>query len=394
MIARIIFWPLILGLILSCNSQSPMEEETVMEEAHGHDEEIALTLTQAQNIGIEFGAIQERNLKSTVKLIGRVELPSTGKIVIGSKMEGQISEVHIIEGQKIRKGQKIFTIENLNLLDLNEEWLSLNSKLKYLENEVRRQKELADESISPLKKYESMVVERDQAKFRLHSIQEKMKAVGKVPKGDGSFNPYFVITATNNGTLQKMMAFKGSFINQGDELAYLIDNDHLHLHLSAYSRDLNKLNVGQEILFNLQSDQDQLLSAHIKWIDPFINEDNNSYQVHAEIDASYSNVAVGEFVEARVINEEEMVWTLPQSAITRDKGLQYIFIKEEEHTEEGHETEIHFMKLQVKTGISDLGFIEVLPIDQIDETMEVVLEGAYFLMAQSKKDEGGGGHHH
>ena len=358
------------------------------------EEEIALTETQAQNIGIMYGNIQQRNLKSTVKLIGRVELPSTGKIVISSKMDGLISDVHIIEGQKIRKGQKIFTIENLDLLDLNEEWLSLEVKLKFLENEVSRQKELSDESISPLRRYESLVVERDQAKFRMQAIEKKMVAVGKSPTGDGSFNPYFVIRADNNGILQKMLSFKGSFINRGEEMAHIIDDKHLHLHLSAYSSDVNKLDVGQEIVFNVQSEPDKLLSAHIKWIDAFINEDNNSYQVHAEIDEDNTHVAVGEFVEARIINQDQLLWTLPQSAIVQDKRLNYIFIREELHEEEGHEPEIHFKKLQIKTGESDLGYIEVIPIDPIDPSMEVVIEGAFFLMAQSKKDEGGGGHHH
>jgi cobalt-zinc-cadmium efflux system membrane fusion protein len=364
-----------------------------MEDDH-HEEEIALTATQAQNIGIKFGNIQKKNLKSALKLIGRVELPSTGKIVVSSKMEGQITKVHLLEGQKIRKGMKIFTVENLDLLDWNEEWLSLNSRLNFLEKEVLRQKELADESISPLKNYESLVVERDQAKFTMQAIKQRMKAVGKVPTGDGTFNPYYIISTDNSGILQKMLAYKGSFINRGDELAQIIDNSHLHLHLSAYSSDVNKLEVGQEILFNVQSEPEQLLGAHIKWIDAFINEENNSYQVHAEIDEAAANVAVGEFVEARIINQEKMVWTLPQAAVAQDKGLTYIFVKEEEHQEEGHELEIHFQKLQIRTGESDLGFIEIMPIDPIEESMEVVIEGAFFLMAQSKKDEGGGGHSH
>ncbi len=392
MILRLIIWPLLIAILFSCNTHSHTHEEPIVDDTH--EEEIALTLTQAENIGIKYGNIKERNLKSTMKLIGRVELPSTGKIVVSSKMNGQITQVHIIEGQKIRNGQKIFTIENLDLLDLNEEWLSLDAKLKYLEKEVNRQKELTDESISPIKKYEVLVVERDQSKFRMQAIENKMKAVGKRPIGDGSFNPFYVIRAGNNGILQKMMSFKGSFISRGEELAHIIDNDHLHLHLSAYSSDVNKLEVGQEILFTVQSEPDQLHSAHIKWIDAFINEDNNSYQVHAEIDESKTNVAVGEFVEARIINQDQLLWTLPQTAIAQDKGLDFIFIKDEVHEEEGHEPEIHFMKIQVKTGELDLGFIEILPIDPIDHSMEVVVEGAFFLMAQSKKDEGGGGHSH
>ena len=50
--------------------------------------------------------------------------------------------------------------------------------------------------------------------------------------------------------------------------------------------------------------------------------------------------------------------------------------------------------MQINRGVSDLGYVEVLPIDDIPEGSDIAIEGAFFIMAQSKKGEEGAGHHH
>jgi len=95
------------------------------------------------------------------------------------------------------------------------------------------------------------------------------------------------------------------------------------------------------------------------------------------------------FVEARIILDDKKVPTLPNDAITVDKGLFYIFVKEEVHEEE-----THFKKIPVLKGVTDFGYTEVKLLEPLADNAEIVTEGAYFLMAQSKKGEEGAGHHH
>lgn len=156
-----------------------------------------------------------------------------------------------------------------------------------------------------------------------------------------------------------------------------------------YGGQIDKLAKGQLLNFYVQSRPDSILQAKIFWINEMVNTDNNSYDVHAEILGNISGLSPGEFTEARVINQERPVPTLPNEAITSDKGLYYIFT-----VDGADETSIHFRKIQVDRGVSDLGYVEILPIDDIPEGSDVAVDGAFFIMAQSKKGEEGAGHHH
>ncbi len=358
--------------------------------SHDEEKEIALTSEQIKNIGLRYGKIENRKIKSKVKLTGRVELPPSGKSIASSNLDGRITKVSITSGQNVKKGQLLFTVENLDVVDWQESLAQAKSHLSYLDKEVKRQKALSEESIGPLKNYEKAKAEQAETQASIKALETKLRSLGISQNDTEKFRTNFNIYAPSSGVIQHLMASTGQYINASMPLAEIIDSDHLHLHLYAYGPDITLLEKGQVLKFYVQSRPENILDAKVKWINTLVSEESNSYDVHAEIEGSSKGFSPGEFVEARVINQEQMLATLPIEAITVDKGLKFIFIKEEVH-----EGETHFAKLQVKGGETDLGFMGVQPIDPIPENAEIVVEGAFFLMAESKKGEAAaGGHSH
>lgn len=75
---------------------------------------------------------------------------------------------------------------------------------------------------------------------------------------------------------------------------------------------------------------------------------------------------------------------MPNEAFVSEKGLDYVFVQKEKTDEN-----IKFEKIQVNRGISDLGFSEVLFIEEIPENTIIVLKGAYYLNSEMQKSEFG-----
>ncbi|MFN6945891.1 MAG: hypothetical protein ACK4ND_13160 [Cytophagaceae bacterium] len=114
------------------------------------------------------------------------------------------------------------------------------------------------------------------------------------------------------------------------------------------------------------------------------------------------------YVEGRIqVDKSEKVPVLPEEAIVTQGNLSFIFIKvdssigghEENGEEEAHEdTEsvdhLTFKRIQVSTGVADMGFIEVKPLEKIPHDTAIVVKGAYYLHAQMNKGEEGEGHGH
>lgn len=387
------------GFLLSmvaCNSKSSQQMDD-----HGHDhgdstnnemtviEEVSLAKSQIENIGLTFTALTPQNIKSTVKLSGRVELPPSGKAIAGSNLEGKVSAVHAMAGRFVQKGQKLFTIQNLDIIDWQQELKMKQANLLYLEKDLSRQKELSDEELTPLKSYESAVNEKMQQEAAVEALKAKLAAIGIQPNDE--IQSTFSILAPMSGIIQHLLVSNGQFVMPSTPLAEIISNNHLHLHLIAFGSDVSSLEEDQELNFFIQSRPDQILRAKIMWINALVDEENNSYDVHAEIIDDHSKLSPGEFVEARVIDQEQVLNAVPLSAVSIDKGLYYIFVKEDEH-----DNEVHFQKVQVQTGESDLGFVEIKPVDPLPAIGDSVIvnQGSFFLLAESKKGEEGAGHEH
>ncbi len=158
----------------------------------------------------------------------------------------------------------------------------------------------------------------------------------------------------------------------------------------VYEKDLPHIKNNQTIEFSLQSNPKAVMTAEIFAIGKVLDEAQRTVSVHAKILGEKTEMLPGMYVEGQVILDDRKTPALPEEAIALDNGLHYIFVKEEEHDDE-----IHFKKVPVLKVLSDLGYVQIDPLEPLEKDVEIVTSGAYFLMAQSKKgQEGAGGHHH
>jgi len=185
----------------------------------------------------------------------------------------------------------------------------------------------------------------------------------------------------------------GEYVPTEKDLFGIVDNHHVHIDFWVYESDIDQIQLDQEIQFFLQNKPDQILSANIFSIGKAMEEEERAILVHAEIENEKGYLIPGMYVEGRIIlNETEKELCVPIQAIATDNGLFYIFELLDEEEEE--EKEIHFKKIQVIKGATDYGFVEVKVMEEISPEASIVVNGAFFLMAQSKKDQAGEMHHH
>ena len=78
-----------------------------------------------------------------VNASGYVEVPPQNHVRISPFISGNVSEIYFLEGQKVNKGQPLIKIKSQEGIDLQETFLELINRVKYLENEYNRQKTLS-----------------------------------------------------------------------------------------------------------------------------------------------------------------------------------------------------------------------------------------------------------
>ena len=398
--SNMIFNPIKIGygiffiLMLGCSSHVHHDEEEHMHEseqlAHVEGDEVHLTKTQSINIDIQLEKIMERNLVSSFKLPGRVELPPNGKSSVSSLLDGNITEIYVQPGQRIRRGQRISKITNLEIVEWQQDYLSSLAHIDYLRKELKRQEGLQSSQLGIQKNYDQTKSELDQMLSKKNAIEVKLKLLGiDISNNPEDIRSTFYVLAPINGLIEKVQVSNGSYVEAKSSIVDIIDPDKLFIHFNAFEKDINKLIKGQQIEFYPPGNMDAAGMAEVEWISAVVDEQNNAYGIHAKITTPKEQLSIGQYVEGAVIDKTLMVPSLPLTAITQDKGLDFIFA-----FEGSEEDENHYKKIRVRSGTQHNGYFEVLPIDEIPENADIVVNGAYFLMSESKLGEMDAGHSH
>lgn len=392
------------GILISCNDK---KTEEVPEEEKSQTE-VALNESQYKTVGIETGVVENRNLNKVIKANGYTTVPPQNSAEVSTLIGGTVKDIFVLEGTFVTKGKVLATIQNLEVIEMQEEYHSATANIEYLQLEYNRQKTLSDENVNPRKVFQEVKAKLAAERAKAQAAKNKLEALHVSTKGSTSLVP---IVAPISGYVGNIKIAKGAYAQTGVVLFEVVDNSQMHLDLNVYEKDLGSISVGQVIDFVLTNQSNKSIKGKIFGINKSFSNESKTVAVHAKIESEDAKGLIpGMYVSANINITNATVPALPKDAVVRNADKYFVFVQEEEHAEEHaekheeskeekskeekgtpHEKEIHFKAIEVIPGTTDLGFTEVKFVDKIDADAKIVVKGAFYLLSALK---GGGEHDH
>ncbi len=392
-------------------------------DGHNHDEETAeikpkeqtpikeveLNEAQYKASGIELGTFMMKNLSDVVNANGYTKLPPQNQADVSVHLTGIVKSINIIEGQSVKKGQVLATIESPEFAKLQEAYQTSKSNLEFLTLEYERQKTLSEENVNSKKVFQKTKADFEVEKARFSSLKQQLAVLNL--NGGSSTNSTMPVLAPISGYITEINIKIGSNAEVGKPLLSIVDNSQLHVDLLVYEKDLQKVKPGQNIRFVLTNQDNTEIKGKVFNVGKAFENETKSVAVHADIANKSQTLIPGMYVNALIDVGAKDLPALPVEAVVKAEGREFIFILEEDHEEESHDEEeghshedghehkeagkmFHFQRIEVKTGTSQLGFVQVSVLHKIDTNAKIVLKGAYYIQSHLLKSEGGGGHSH
>jgi cobalt-zinc-cadmium efflux system membrane fusion protein len=389
-------------LLTSCGEKKT--EEADHEEAKSENE-VALTAIQFKTVGIETGSVENRNLNLVIKANGYTTVPPQNMANISTLIGGTVKDILVLEGTFVNKGKVLATIQNLDVVEMQEDYNSAVANIEYLQLEYNRQKTLSDEEVNPRKVLQEVKAKLAVERARAKASKSKLQALNMSTNGS-SLVP---IVSPISGYVGKISIAKGAFAETGITLFEVVDNTQMHLDLDVYEKDLGSISVGQTIDFILTNQGNKSIKGKIFGINKSFSNESKTVAVHAKINpADSKDLISGMYVSANINIKNATVPALPKDAVVKNGDKYFVYIQEEheekatdkkaeahEHKEgeahsdeEGH-NEVHFKAIEVIPGTTDLGYTEVKFVEAIPADAKIVIKGAFYLLSAMK----GGGEH-
>ncbi len=389
---------LITLLVISCGKkETPAEKapEKTEQKEHAHEEGpetiASLTEEQMKSVGVALGKVEMKELTSTIKANGLLSVPNSNKATITSLYGGIIKTINIQVGSIVKKGQVIATIANPEYIQLQEDYLTTNSRITYAEQEYRRQRELFDNDAGAKKNLQSADAELKTLRTKRASLLRQLQMMGINPGkiNNGNMKSGLVITSPISGTISSITAQIGSYVDISSPVATVIDNGSIHLDLQVFEKDLPKMKVGQIVHFKLTNNPETEYDAKIYSIGSSFENESKTISMHCEVIGNKSGLIDGMNITGIVSLDKSTTPAVPTEAIVEADGKYYVFVQtdkkaEEEHDEKGkpHPKTLNFEKIEVVKGTSDMGYTAITPVGNIPGNVEIVVKGAFFVNAK------------
>ena len=384
----------------SCKQSSKTETKEAEKPKEEHSEQIEVSEQQMKAVGIELGTIELKNLNSLVKSNGQLEVPPQNKADVNSLVTGIIKKIMVLEGNFVRQGQTLAILENSDIVKLQQDYLTLKKEFVYTQQEYQRQKELIIESAGTGKVFQlaTSKFETDKAKLLGMETQLQQLNISPISVANGNFTKQIPITSPISGVIGHIRIKTGSYIDMQTSLMEIVDNSQIHCDLQVYEKDLFKVKDGQKVEFILTNQNNKQITGKIYGINQSFENENKSVIVHAKINNT-GNIKLlpGMYVSALINVGNQTVQAVPIDAVVNAEGKTFIFIvssekeKEEEKdkkdkiekdTDAKAEKLILFKKVEVTTGVTELGYTEITPLEEIPKNAKIVTKGAFYVLSK------------
>lgn len=373
---KIIIFTVFALLLTSCDSKQAIEQPAV---SHKNEHMVTLTDEQLKNAGIEIGEVEIKPVASVLKLNGKIDVPPQNTVSVSAPLGGYLKSTKLLPGMHINEGEVLAVMEDVQYIQLQQDYLTAKAQFTFYESEYLRQKELNESKAASDKVFEQTKAAYQTQNISIKSLEQKLRLIGLNPNNitantiSRSINIYSPI----NGFVSAVNINIGKYVNPSDILFELVNPSDIHLTLTVFDKDLNKLAIGQKVLAYVNNQSDEKYECEIILISKNISNDNSA-QVHCHFKKYDKILLPGMFMSANIELSGSNVTVLPDAAIVRFENKNYVFAAKENNRFEMHE---------VQTGDSENGFTEIRN-SEYPANQKFAVNGAYnLLMALKNTDE-------
>lgn len=309
--------------LFSCSSKDAAKVEPSTELSTS----VILNADQIRNSEITVGMPTNELIGVTIYANGMIEVPPQNKTVIAAKFGGFIKSLSVLDGMAVKKGQVLFTIEDPQLIQLQQDYLEVNGNLEYLQAELERQKILVSQEAGSLKSMQLAKSQYNVAISQKSGLKAKLEMAGinMNQLNNGILKPTVSVTSPFNGVVTKLTVNVGSYANPTDHLLEIIDLKHAHAEVIVFEKDVKQLKIGQKVNLML-SNNEVPVEASVFLIGREIGKDR-TIKVHCHLDNENKDLIPGSYFKASIYTGEKKHYCLPSEAIVEMNGKNVVFFE-------------------------------------------------------------------
>ena len=365
-------------LIYSCGSKKPAAPETANSDTppsiSGVKAAELITLNEKEKGELK---IQVQPVSSAIQnyriTVPGVVFPAPNHIsIISTPIDGRVSKILVQEGQSVRVGQELFSIESLEFGNMVSEYLQAVSEETFQNSRLQRLEQLVEQTISSKSELDRARSDFQRAKTSVIASVSKLKAIGVPDKEINAFrtaesiDPTLKIHSPINGVLDQRTVELGQSVNALQNLARVLDITHVLVRGYVSPEDARFINPGDSVNISRRQNDSFTMQALVTSINPGLDENNRSVIVNVLLATTNNWPKPGENLHLAIqTSSQTEVLTVPMEALTYEGNDPIVFVQKNESVFEKRKIEVQEFRDKYAVVRKGLEKTEQIAVSQI-----------------------------
>jgi len=398
-----LFFTLLVLTSVSCgsfvDSKAPVERLDTLPEP-GHSDEIQLTAESIRQAGIRIESSKQVEFVKYLEATGTVSPDESRVVHVRPLARGVVDEVYVRRGDRVRKGQPLVQIDNIELGELVGQYLSQHLQHHRNETELEVARKFWERGVELL---EAQAIARKEVELReaqyknaqamvdsqlavIENTEEKLHRFGLTEEDIEKLNAdhsgghrtasHSQLKAPSRGVIIEYNVAPGEVVDPSRELMTLADLSRVWVLANVYEKDLGIVEEGQMVEITTSAYPERVFSGELTYVSDVLEPATRTARVRCEVPNPENLLKLEMFVAVRIPTSLRRIGVaVPKAAIQNIEGKDIVFVVGDAG---------HFRKVPAKTGLTADDWIEV---DDLAAGTSVVSNGSFYLKSTLKRSE-------
>lgn len=298
------------------------------------------------------------------------------EIFIKPQISGIVQKIYVKPGDVLKEGDLIARVKVIpDMVALNNAENRVNRAKISLSNaqmDYDRNKQLVDDQVISQAEFQQFEIARKQAMEELNAAEDALAIVKEGVSKKESNSSLTLIRSTVHGMVLDVPVEEGYNVieannfNEGTTIASVADMENLIFEGQIDESEVEKLELGMELIMNIGAIEDETFTAKLEYISPkgVTEEGAIKFEIEAAVEVDSTHfIRAGYSANADVVlDRRDSVLSINESLVQFEDGKAFVEV------EVGQQ---QFEKRPIKTGLSDGIYIEVLEGIDADTKLKV-----------------------
>lgn len=260
----------------------------------------------------------------TDPVTARVRIDETRAARVGSPLAGRVTSVFVELGQRVKRGQPLFTVTSPELADLESAASRARVDVEVARTEYQRVHDMVAKGLLAGKEELAAMAQKRQAEVQLRGAHSKIQSLKVASKRDNEFT----VTAPRDGVIVEKNLLPAQEVGSDGSVLQIAEVDRVWIVADVFESDAAGLATGTPARITLPSLPGFSAETSVETVSAVVDPTRHSLPVRVVLENQNGKLKPNEYAEMRFrVDLPEKAVEVPATALVSDGAQQYVYVE-------------------------------------------------------------------